>query len=93
MVGSPLLPFLLDAILQYSNPVESHSANHRFGEAGAYIHCLHAGDVLHRLHEVSCKMFAQKILIYHFNRERRLLGLTLLVRFRHHNIRQKHALD
>ena len=32
---------------------------------------------LHRLHEVSCKMFTQKILIYHFNRERRLLGLTL----------------
>ena len=89
MVGSPLLSFLLDSVFEYSNPVESHSSDHRFGEAGTYIHCLHAGDVLHCLHEVSRKMFAQKILIHYINRKRRLFGLTLLVRLGHNDIRQK----
>ena len=89
MVGSPLLAFLLDSVFQYGNPVESHSANHRFGEAGAYVHSLYSGNVLHCLHEVSRKMFAQKILIHYINRKRRLFGLTLLVRLGHNDIRQK----
>ena len=93
MVGSPLLAFLLDSVFQYGYPVESHPPNHRFGEAGAYVHSLYSGNVLHCLHEVSRKMFAQKILFYHFNRKCRLLGLTLLVRLGHNNIRQKHTLD
>jgi len=41
----------------------------------------YSGNILHRLHEVSCKMFAQKILIGYINRKGRLFRLTLLVRF------------
>ena len=93
MIGSPLLPFLLDSIFQHGDPVESHSPDHWFREAGTYVHGLYSGNVLHCLHEVSRKMFAQKILIHYINRKRRLFGLTLLVRFGYHNIRQKHALD
>ena len=93
MICSPLLPFLFDTILQYGNPVKAHSPDHRFRKTRADIHSLHARNILHRLHKVTCKMFPQEIPVSHFKGKCNLLILKLLVGFRHHYFRQSYITD
>ena len=93
MICSPLLPFLFDTILQYGNPVKAHSPDHRFRKSRTDIHSLHARNILHRLHKVTCKMFPQEIPVSHFKGKCSLLILKLLVGFRHHYFRQSYITD
>ena len=93
MVCTPLLPFLFDAILQYSHPIKAHATNHRLGESRTDIHSLHAGDIFHSLHEVTREMFPQEIPVSHFERKCSLFVLKLLIGFRYHDFRQSYITD
>ena len=87
MICSPLLPFLFHSVLRYNNPVESHSPDHRFRSTDSDIHCLHTWNISHSLHQVTGKVFPQKVLVCHINRKCRLFHLILPVRFRNNHFR------
>ena len=56
VVGTPLLPFLLDAVLRNRYPVETHTTDHRLGKAGTDIHRMNPGKLFQSLHQIAGEM-------------------------------------